>query len=123
MNKHIVLSEDFEQTRFAGWLEANKYLFTASPAGLNQRSAITRAKGYRTGVRRGFPDMTIVLKSGRLMFVEMKRTKGGTVSKEQKIWIAALNLCPSVTAVVAKGFEEAVSAVEGAENACTRGLK
>jgi hypothetical protein len=70
------------------------------------------------GLRKGLCDLLIVYlpppPSGhvtrpkpRLLFLEMKREKGGTVSPEQRDWINTLNKCETITAKVAKGFDEA----------------
>jgi hypothetical protein len=40
------------------------------------------------------------------LFIEMKRTKGGRTSEEQREWIAELNKA-GYRAVVCKGWEEA----------------
>lgn len=62
------------------------------------------------GVSRGVPDIFIIV-GGRLVAIEMKRIKGGVVSKEQQGWIDELNNA-GVEAVVCKGAEEAIAFVE-----------
>lgn len=73
-----------------------------------------KRKNTAMGVRSGVPDYIIILpawfvwkKTNKLIFIEMKRTQGGTVSLLQKKWIKALNLCEGVDAHVAKGYKEA----------------
>jgi len=39
---------------------------------------------------RGFPDRTVVLPVGRVNFVEVKRPKGGRLSRHQQDWISTL---------------------------------
>ena len=39
--------------------------------------------------------------------IEMKRTKGGETSPEQKAWIESLASVSGIVATVAKGFDEA----------------
>jgi hypothetical protein len=65
----------------------------------------TRAK--RLGKRKGYPDLTVVTNTGVVLYIEMKKAKGGVVSKEQKEWIEAFNTCENVKAWVCKGFKEA----------------
>jgi len=59
----------------------------------------------KKGVKRGFPDYVIIIQN-KLFFIEMKRIKGGVVSKEQKEWIIMINKTKN-NAYVCKGFEEA----------------
>lgn len=110
MTKKLILSEEYEQTRFVDWLSTNNYMFTSIPNSTFTRSWSQKAKNTRTGLRKGFPDMAIVLKRGALLFLELKRTKGGKVSPEQKAWLEALNGC-GVAAFVAKGAVEAIQHV------------
>ena len=48
-----------------------------------------------------------------LLFIELKRVKGGVVSPEQQIWIESINSITSqnVAAYVAKGADEAIKIV------------
>lgn len=74
----------------------------ANFAYLNSR----KAEGWRSGV----PDYLVVTPT-KTLFIEMKRTRGGKVSDEQKKWIDALNNTDSV-AVVCKGANEAIEFLE-----------
>ena len=107
MTAQIFPTEDWEQTCFVNWLEANSYIFTSIPNNTYTRSWSQKNKNKRNGLRPGLPDL-IVLLPDRVCWVEMKRVKGGTVSKEQKEWIAALN-GRGTPAAVCKGFEAAKS--------------
>jgi VRR-NUC domain len=102
----LILSEDYECSRFAAWLDANKYLYSHLPLSTFTRSLSVKAKNKRLGVRPGVPDYVIVLKAGRVVWVEMKRQKGGQVSVEQKIWLVRLN-DSGTPAKVCEGFEVA----------------
>ena len=62
------------------------------------------------GVRRGVPDY-IVLTTKGLVFIEMKRQKGGTLSPKQKQWLMQLREYGKVTAIECKGFPEAKNAL------------
>jgi hypothetical protein len=70
----------------------------------------------RMSVSPGFPDYIIIIdkkyrKKGwsHIIFCEMKREKGGVVSKAQKVWIEALKECEGVNAFVAHGADDAIS--------------
>lgn len=66
----------------------------------------------RQGVKKGVPDLCLpVPRHGRHgLYIELKRTKGSTTSREQKEWIAYLNQAGYV-AVICKGFEQARDAI------------
>lgn len=66
----------------------------------------------KMGLRTGFPDLIILAKNKskthEVLFIEMKRQKGGVVSPEQKEWIETLdnsNYCVGI----AKGCESAIN--------------
>lgn len=66
----------------------------------------------KMGLRTGFPDLIILAKNKskthEVLFIEMKRQKGGVVSPEQKEWIETLdnsNYCVGI----AKGCESAIT--------------
>jgi hypothetical protein len=60
---------------------------------------------------KGFPDRTILLPGGVVLFVEVKEPNGGKVSEHQKRWIAKLH---------ALGFAATVvCSVDEAANFCT----
>ena len=103
-------SEDYEQFMFVTWFR-NTYKgirIFAIPNG-GKRSKATAATLKATGVSAGVPDLYI---PAWKLWIEMKRTSGGTVSKEQKEWLAYLNEIGDI-AVVCKGFEEAKEVVSG----------
>lgn len=66
------------------------------------------------GVKAGVPDLMLpVARSGwHGLFIEMKRTKGGKVSQEQKDWISYLD-AQGYCAVVCRGWEAALEVVRG----------
>jgi hypothetical protein len=98
-------TEDFEQTLLVHWLEVKGYKFTAIPNSTYTTSIKQKMKNKRTGLRPGFPDMVVIVNK-KIICIEMKRTRGGTLTPEQKIWIEALNYA-GVPTRVCKGFEEA----------------
>lgn len=84
-------------------------LFSKIPIGDQTLSGEEGKKLYHMGVRRGVPDFLIVHReTGKVLFLEMKRTKGGRVSTCQKVWLNALGS----QAAVAHGFKEAMSIVK-----------
>ena len=95
------------------WLRLRGIRHNATPNG-GFRHKSTAGKLKEQGVVSGFPDLTIwpPLDAAKrpILFIEMKRVKGGTVSSEQKEWIeylTALSGFHRVEVQVCKGFEEA----------------
>lgn len=99
-------SEDREQMLFVQWMKRThpEHRIFAIPNG-GRRSPSEAAKLKATGVSAGVPDLCI---PSLMLFIEMKRVKGGTVSLEQKEWIEYL-VSVGYTAEVAKGCEEAIN--------------
>jgi Holliday junction resolvase len=64
-------------------------------------------RNQRIGVKSGCPDFVVVLKD-KIVFIEMKRQKGGVVSDDQVEWIAAI-LSSGGYAAICKGADEAIS--------------
>jgi len=86
--------EDEEQKAVVKFLKINypKALYCASAGGMrtSMKQAIKmKAMGYVAG----FPDLFIYEPNGLYngLAIEMKRTKGGVVSNEQKEWLKSLN--------------------------------
>lgn len=70
-------------------------------------------QGYelkRQGMRPGFPDNCLPVPRGPYgaLYIELKRTKGGRVSDDQRWWLEALNQAGNA-AVVCYGWEHAVT--------------
>lgn len=117
----LIPSEYAEQCTFVDWLEWNKLKFTAIPNATYTKSVKQKVKNKREGLRRGFPDLIVIIpwhrtedQEGKLLCIEMKRTKGGSLQESQKEWIEALNLdvaSPSVIAKVCKGADAAIEYV------------
>jgi len=97
-------SEHNEQVNFVNWLEYNypDYKLFAVPNG-GKRNIVTAKKLKAEGVKPGVPDIVI---PKLFLYIEMKKQKGGAVSKEQREWIEYLQGC-GYTAEVCRGFEEA----------------
>ena len=87
-------------------------LFTHSSNETYTKSWKIKNRNKAMGVRAGMPDYLICLPAHKtLLFIEMKRVKGGTLTVEQKAWLKMLNEC-GVIALVAKGFDEANAILE-----------
>ncbi len=111
----IIRTEDQESISFAQLLlwyqrQGKVDLYTHIPHETYTKSWRQRLRNTNMGVRRGVPDY-IVVTSTHVLFVEMKRTKGGSVAIEQKEWIARLQN-KQTHAAVCKGYDEAKAYVE-----------
>tara|TARA_R110001599_G_scaffold295188_2_gene499337 strand:+ start:256 stop:606 length:351 start_codon:yes stop_codon:yes gene_type:complete len=81
--KEPVKSEAWEQTRLAAYLNSKGYHWFHVPNGEHRHKAVAmRLKSH--GVSPGVPDCIIV--GQPMIAIELKRTKGGTISKSQKEW-------------------------------------
>jgi len=109
VTRGAVLSEDMEQAHFVSWFRKSypEVKIFAIPNGGHRHPAVA-AKLKVTGVVKGVPDLFI---PEWLLWVEMKKTKGGKVSPEQKEWIEYLNGCGH-KAVVANGCDEAIKIIQ-----------
>lgn len=119
--KMAVPLEDAEQEAFVQWLELNGLLFSSTAQSTYTTSWNQKRKNHDTGLRKGVPDLLIIIPADKsaddkpyLLFIEMKRTKGGVISPEQHIWIDSINsiLADDVAAFVAYGADEAIKIVE-----------
>jgi hypothetical protein len=97
-------TEHEEQREFVKWFrQTHKDVrIFAIPNG-GARSITTASKLKVEGVCAGVPDLFI---PQWLMWIEMKRQKGGVVSNEQKDWIAHLRGIGHLV-IVSKGAEDA----------------
>jgi len=105
-----VPDEHTEQVHVIQWLKLKKIKHNATPNG-GLRNKVVAGKLKAEGVSKGFPDLTIFLPTG-ILYIEMKRKKGSSISPEQKAWIEYLNTLPYAKAIICKGFREAVEAIE-----------
>ena len=109
-------SEHLEQVQLVSMVEAayprEAAMLFAIPNG-GDRNILVAAKLKKEGVRRGVPDMFLALPRGGWhgLFIEMKRRRGGVVSREQKEYIAALNAA-GYRACVCRGCDEAFEAIK-----------
>lgn len=110
--KQIYPTEEQEQIWFVKWLEAKQLMFTAVPHSTWTPSFQAMRKNTRMGVRKGFPDLLILVPEKGIVCVELKRQKGGKVSSEQKEWIKEINKIPCAEARVCYGATEAIAFIE-----------
>lgn len=111
--------EEFEQRALAAWLDSRRVggqrvLWTHPPNGGN-RNAVTGAKLKRQGTKPGVPDALIftpppVRPDVRGVALELKRTKGGRLSPEQREWLENLDRLGWIT-LVCKGATAAQRAL------------
>jgi len=86
-------------------------VYTHPPQETYTDSIKQKSNNKRLGVTKGLPDYIIVTKS-TVLFIEMKRLKGGKVSDEQLKWIEALQ-GKKTAAGVCCGFDEAKRMIDG----------
>lgn len=97
-------SEHIEQVTFVGWFEANYpgvRIFAIPNGGFRHKTTAETLK--KEGVKKGVPDLYI---PAWKVWVEMKRIKNSTTSKDQKDWHEYLRSIGD-TVFVCKGWEAA----------------
>lgn len=119
-------TEDQEQEAFVQWLRLKGYPHFRVPNETYTKSWNQKAKNKKLGVSSGVPDLAVVVPdvwhvygdnvptntyTGRLVFIEMKRKKGGVTSANQKQWIKTLNEA-GIQTVVCKGCDAAIEFIE-----------
>jgi hypothetical protein len=104
MAKNDTPTEHEEQREFVKWFRQTHKgvrIFAIPNGGARSIATATRLKVE--GVCAGVPDLFI---PAWMMWVEMKRQKGGVVSEDQKDWIAYLRGAGYIV-LVCKGAEDA----------------
>jgi hypothetical protein len=91
--------EHKEQRAVLTWLRNRGYFVYAIPNHKEQRA-------YEGAVS-GMPDLQVVLEGGKVVWIEMKRSKGGRLSDKQKIVHAHLRRLGH-TVIVGLGAKDAV---------------
>ena len=112
-------SEHQEQCTVIQYCTLKKILVFSIPnanamSSLNKNMAVRiMSRLKKEGLKKGIPDLFIPVPKGIWcgMFIEMKRQKGSTTSKEQKEWIATLQM-QGYRAVICKGAKEAISEID-----------
>ena len=120
-------TEEQEQIKLAEYLDWKGYCWCHVPNGGN-RNIVTGAKLKKQGVKPGVPDILIFdspkrairemvgceIKRFKGISIELKRKKGGQVSKHQKEWLNKLQNKGWLTRVC-KGADEAIDWLEELE--------
>ena len=104
-------TEDQEQADVIKWANARpwgQYLLHIANETVGGKARVLR--NIALGVRKGVPDllMPVPMHGYHSLWIEMKRSGGGTVSREQRAWVEALNKMGH-RAVVCHGADEAIA--------------
>lgn len=100
MTKNTTPLEKEEQIAFVEYCEMNGYSVVSTQNGFKMPKAAFNYVGYsktlkKMGLSKGFPDLIILeknrSKTHEVLFIEMKRQKGGRVQPEQEEWIQKLD--------------------------------
>lgn len=106
--------EYYEQVALVNWLKLQypNILFTASAGGM-RTSIGTATKMKRMGYAKGTPDLWILERNDEYngLIIELKKKKGGQLSKEQKEWLRRLNE-RGFKAVCCKGYDDAEKTIK-----------
>ena len=117
MKKQVPTESEEQQTLFR-WaaMQRGKYpelalMFHIPNEG--KRSWMTGGRMKAEGLKSGVPDIFLPVPRGEFhgLFVEMKRTKGGTVSDCQKLWLHDLQK-QGYCAAVCRGWHEAAECIK-----------
>jgi hypothetical protein len=101
-----------EQMSLARWLDKNNVLFYHCPNGGYRRHE-EAAKFKAMGVKAGVPDICVPIarSSHHGLYLELKRTSGGTLSEAQKWWRDEL-IKQGYAWFEAKGAQEAIAIIK-----------
>jgi len=106
--------EYWDQVNIVSWLKLQYpyVLFTASAGGM-RTSIGTATKMKRMGYSKGTPDLWIMecCEGYNGLIIELKKKKGGVLSKEQKEWLRRLNE-RGFKAVCCKGYDDAEKTIK-----------
>ena len=127
MYRNEVPLEDTEEAIFATWLDRKKIWHTHLSNETYTTSWSQKRKMRMLGVHSGTPDHLCLVPSQNgktyAVFVEMKRTKFGTISDEQFDAISRIMECEGVMAFVAYGANQAISLIESVQRADWQSLE
>jgi hypothetical protein len=113
--EQILLTEHEEAVLLADYLDMMQkmgkvILYSHVPNETYTKSWMIKRRNKAEGVHKGVPDYIIIVKH-KVLFIELKRTKGSETSIEQRMWVQHLG-GKTVEATVAKGFDEAQRFIE-----------
>jgi len=112
----LVPTEASEQATFIHWLRAKRIPYCSTPNAnsmsfTNREMAVrVMAKQKAQGLSPGFFDLTIFLPK-QIVFLEMKRIKGGVVSEDQKDWLEIYGQYPYCTGIICYGADHAIAEI------------
>lgn len=110
----VIPTEHDEQCALFAWAawKPELHLMHAIPNG-GKRDIRTAAKLKAEGVKPGVPDIFLPVAKGGFhgLYIELKRRKGGTLSKAQEAWIRAL-MAQGYLCAVCHGWEAARAEIE-----------
>lgn len=95
-------------------MQGKVVLFTHTPQETYTKSWAVKNKNTAMGVRAGLPDMIIVYPAG-VLFLELKREKGGKATPDQLRWVHAIQHCyeaGGVNADIAHGWNAAKKVID-----------
>lgn len=104
--------EHEEQKQVVAWCKKNNIKYFAVPNGFITNLGVKYINYMRAeGLVNGSPDLVILLGSGKVLFLEMKRIKGGVLSEHQKKWQQYFN-DNGYNYFVAKGHIKAIEHIK-----------
>lgn len=127
MERRLIPYEEDEQIAFVTWCHLNGILVHHSGneiGGSTKALKIRAIKMKKMGTSKGFPDLLVFIPikgvtkeidAYEMAVIEMKRKKGGVVSKEQKEWITVLEMA-GIPCKICKGADEAIDFIKSLVN-------
>lgn len=112
-----MLTEAEEQANFVQYLKLKGLDHFRVPNETYTKSWKQKRANKMLGVSAGVPDLFIIV-DNRLIAIEMKRQKGGTVTANQKKWLDILNNA-GVPAYIARGCGQAIEIIESIQKAAS----
>ena len=116
--KNTTPLEKEEQIAFVEYCKAKGIRVVSTQNGFKMPKAGFNYVAYsnslkKMGLSKGFPDLIVfaLISQSDILFIEMKRLKGGTLQEEQKEWIQWLDE-NGYTVAVAKGADSAIRILE-----------
>jgi len=109
----LMLSEEEEQKLVVQYCNLRNIPRFRVPNETYTKSWNQKRKNKELGVSSGVPDLFCIV-GGKLIAIEMKRTKGSVTSPTQIEWIKRLNDV-GITTRICKGHEEAINFIKELE--------
>jgi hypothetical protein len=88
-------------------------VFTKTTQEVFTKSWGTKMRNKQEGLRAGLQDLIVVTPT-TVLFLELKKSKGGVISEHQQAWNLALQGRTGISAVIAHGWDEAKAAIDSA---------